>query len=384
MAEKLANFKNEQDNDTIGFPSIMSGIAGDFAKLYSDILEVPAHFFYMGFLVCLGSILSDRLTLASEISPQSRIYALLIGGSSEVRKTTAINKTTEFFRDAVEDFQVCFGVGSAEGLQKKLDGQKPLLLCLDEFKSFVSKCGIRGSVLLPCVNSLFESNYYENVTAKSEIKLRNARLSLLAASTVETYRQTWDSSFTDIGFNNRLFLVPGTGERKHSFPVQVDGDLRYRLKLGLREILRHVGNGLQLDITDDARKLFHDWYMNLERSIHTKRLDTYAMRFMTLLSVNQLKRKIDIDIINKTISLMDWQLAVRREYDPIDAEGTIARMEEAIRRQLSRQSLAERDLKRKVNYNRYGLWVFETAKKNLVRSREIVWNKNHKRWFLTL
>ena len=124
-------------------------------------------------------------------------------------------KTISHFKDAMQTFDVCWGVGSAEGLQKRLeDIGGGLLLCLDEFKQFVSKCTITSSVLLPCVNTLFESNRYESRTKSVDINLTDAYLSLLAASTVQTYERTWDGSFTDIGFNNRLFLVPGTSQKK--------------------------------------------------------------------------------------------------------------------------------------------------------------------------
>ena len=52
--------------------------------------------------------------------------------------------------------------------------------------------------------------------------------------------------------------------------------------------------------------LYHHWYMNLDRSIHAKRLDTYALRFMMLLAVNEMKSTIDESIVDKSIKLMDW------------------------------------------------------------------------------
>ena len=67
-----------EPEDELNFPNIMSGVAGDFANLYSNYLEPPHQFFYMSFLTCLGSILADRLTLASEISQQPRLYVLLL------------------------------------------------------------------------------------------------------------------------------------------------------------------------------------------------------------------------------------------------------------------------------------------------------------------
>lgn len=364
------------------FPDIMAGVAGHFAQLYSSYLEAPVHFFFMSFLVCMGNLLAGLLTIASEISTEPRLYALLLGESADDRKSTAISKTVDFFHAFLDTFAVCFGVGSAEGLQKRLQDSPTLLLVFDELRQFVSKCKIEASVLLPCVTTLFESTHYESRTKQSDIKLVNVRLSIVAASTLSTYERTWDPSFTDIGFNNRLFLVPGKGERRFSFPGKIPEGEKKVVRAGLANVLKHVKRHPTLGITEEARNIYHAWYIGLEQSIHTKRLDTYAIRFMTLLAANECKSEIDIDIVNKVIALMNWQLEVRRQLDPIDADNKMARAEEQIRRALRRGPKSDRDLKRAVHFDRMGIWFFNTARTNLVRNGEIKCDKDQKKWEL--
>ena len=78
---------------------------------------------------------------------------------------------------------------------------------------------------------------------------------------------------------------------------------------------------------------------------------------------------------------MDWQLKIRKAYDPIDCENAIARLEENIRRQLLRHnSLKDSKLKQVVNANRTGLWAYNTALKNLIEAKEIKFIK--KDWIL--
>jgi hypothetical protein len=365
------------------FPDIMSGVAGEFAALYSSHLEVPSHFLYMGFLACLGIVVADRLTLASEVRPQPRLYVVLLGESADDRKSTALLKVTEFFRDAVDGFHVCWGVGSAEGLQERLEESNQLLLCFDELKQFISKCKIKTSVLLPCVNTLFESNRYENRTKQSDVRIENAYLTLLAASTIQTYENTWTSQFTDIGFNNRLFLVPGTGERRFPIPAMIPEANKQQLQRGLAEILGHVGPRLELHRTPAATDLYARWYKARPKSIHAKRLDTYAMRFMTLLAVNELKQEVDEQVVRQVISLCDWQYQVRELHDPIDADNSVAKMEESIRRNLrTKGPLKDWELKRGVNAHKAGLWAYDKAKKNLEKAEELGRNKKDKRYFL--
>lgn len=362
---------------TLPFPDeIMTGAAGEFAAVYSSYLEPARHFFFMAYLVCLGSIIADRVFLQSEISPQPRLYLLLLGESADDRKSTVITKTVDFYRSVLSDYGVCWGVGSAEGLQKELEKRPRLLLAFDEFKSFVSKCQIESSVLLSCVNTLFESDHYESHTQKRSVVLNGVSVSVLAASTIATYERTWDPSFTDIGFNNRLFLVPGKGARRFSFPERIPLADRKRLQVQLIEVINFIGERREFDITQEARDLYERWYLDLETSVHSKRLDTYAMRFMQLLAANEKRAEIDAGLIKKVTDLMDWQLRVRRLHDPIDADNKIAGMEEKIRRVLGcrdavKEAKSERDVKRYAHVDKTGLWVFETAKNNLIRAQEI-------------
>jgi hypothetical protein len=163
-------------------------------------------------------------------------------------------------------------------------------------------------------------------------------------------------------------------------PAKIPDQDKLRLKNELMGIIRHVDRGLELDISPSAKEVFHNWYMNMERSIHNKRLDTYAQRLMSLLAVNDLKNEVDEETVKRVIKLCDWQLDVRKTHDPIDADNKIAGMEEKIRRALAKGQKKERRLQQRVNAHRAGLWVYQTAIKNLERYNEIAFNKVSKKW----
>ena len=370
------------NDDSQAFPYwVMSGVADEFSDLYSKVLEPPQEFFYFSFLTCLGNLLADKLKLKSEIEPQPRLYTVLIGESADDRKSTAANKTISFFRETLtEDFNVCYGVGSAEGLQKRLKDAEPskLLLFLDEFKQFVSKCKIDSSVLLPCVNTLFESNRYESQTKTTSINLEESYLSILACTTKATFDSMWSSTFTDIGFNNRLWLVPGSGKRKFAIPKQIPISSKNKIKKLLGETCGLIGEMLQMDIVDDAESLHQKWYENIKSSVHAKRIDTYAMRLMPLLAINDKKTTVDKKTVEKVIALANWQLKVRNELDPVDADNTVAKIEEKIRRQLRKKSMKTSELKQYTNARKAGLWFFDAALKNLIKAGEISFDSKTK------
>jgi hypothetical protein len=342
----------------------------------------------MGYLTALGTAISSRLAVCSALNTQPRLFTVLLGGSATERKSTAVGVVIKHFKSVLEkDFNACWGIGSAEGLQKVLDKkdeveQRPIgtLLAFDELKAFVSKCNIDSSVLLPIVNTLFESNIYESHTKKTDICIDNAYLSLLAASTIATYERIYNSAFLDIGFPNRVFIVPGTAKKQFSIPPVVPDSDEKIMTDNLIQVLKHVGEGIELDLTEDAKAFYHDWYMGLEQSIHAKRLDTYSMRLMMLIAINNLKSTIDLETVEHATALCDWQLEVRKLHDPIDAESNIAKMEEKIRRCLKKNPLKDWELKRKTGANRVGLWVYDTAKRNLQKAGEIDWNMTQKQW----
>jgi len=362
---------------TPDFPvEVMAGAAREFADIYSGCVEVPRQFFFMSYLTCLGNIVADQLTLTSFINHQPRLYTLLLGKSGVDRKSTAISKTVEFFESAQTDLKVCRGAGSAEGLQKTLERSHKLVLFLDEFKQFIGKCKIDSSVLLPCVNTLFESNRYESQTSQKEIVLRDVYLSLLAASTVATYENTWSKHFTDIGFNNRLWLVAGSAEQQFAIPPRLPEGAEEKLKQHLQDVIRFARDHRELDLTPDAKRLYVHWYENRDRlTTHATRIDTYATRLMPLLAVNSLKQAVDEDIVRAVIALCDHQLEVRKALDPIDADTQLAALEQKIQRVLSRGPLGKYALKKAVNYARVGLGPYTQALRNLTEAGHVRWDK---------
>jgi hypothetical protein len=386
--------ESEFEND-LSFPYyVMTGAAGYFANVYSDYIEAPPQFLFMGYLTALGAVLSRSVKISSVLQTQPRLFTVLLGESASDRKSTTLSVVNNHFKATIDNYSSCWSIGSAEGLHNVL--QKPMechyptdageapgtLLIHDELKSFVNKCKIESSVLLPCVNSLFESNRYESHTKKKSIIIEDAHLSMLAASTRNTYERIYTDQFIDIGFPNRIFLVTGTANRQFSFPEKIPAGELEMMQNNLLKVLRHVGNGLELKITKEAKEFYHGWYLGLNRSVHSKRLDTYSIRLMELLAVNNLKCDIDLEITRHAVDLCDWQLEVRRVHDPIDADNKSAKMEEAIRRVLGKRPMTDRELKQYTNARRSGLWVYENSIKNLRKSKEISWDKSEKKWFL--
>jgi hypothetical protein len=390
----VKNIKEEKP-ESLDFPyQVMRGAAGYFANVYGEVMEAPQSFLFMSYLTCLGSIISPRLTLPSVLNTEPRLYTLLVGRSNVERKSTTMKAATKLFREYAYKFKYHHGVGSDMGLAKllnKLDqfdgGSVGTLLLFDEFKTFVNKCKIQAQVLLQCVNTLFENNEFENATKNKHVEIDDAHLSILAATTLQTYERIYDHEFIDIGFPNRVFIVPDMARRKFPIPKQISTEDQMTLKEQLEEITIHVSSGLELDISDDANDYYEEWYFNLPDSIYADRMETYSLRLGMLLAVNSVKSVIDLETMQQATALCDWQIKVRKEHDPIAAEDRVTEMEERIRRVLKKGPKSESGIKQTINpwkaaNKPISLWVFSNAFKNLQGAKEIEYDGTQKMWVL--
>ena len=371
------------------FPdSLLTGAAGNFANTYSKYLETPKPFLFVNYLTCLGTYVGGMISIESERQPQPRLFTIILGESADTRKSSSIEVTIELFREVWEEMHVCYGVGSAEGLSNELRKSPRLLLHLDELKTLIEKMKIEGSILLPCITSLFESNRFHNSTKKHTIKINDAYLTILGCCTREIYENLFTSKFVDIGLINRLFLVLDKGKRRFSLPKIISPEVKNGLRKQLKEVLLMIdelgkNKKYLIPITPEALKMFDEWYFNLPQTPYTKRLDTYGHRIMPLLALNEKKDKIDEDVMKKTIALLDYEHKVRELTDPIDAYNLIARLEASLRKVLSQHgALTRRTLGRKCHQERYGKYIWNWGITNLKNSGEI--KEKNKKFFLTM
>jgi hypothetical protein len=370
------------------------GVGREFAELHARYLETPLSFFYFAFLTYFGALVTKLVTLASELRPEPRLYTVLLGESATTRKSTALRKADDFFQSLGADHapSVLMGVGSAEGLAAHLKEhpQHGAVLHLDELKSFIDKARNEASVLLPAVSTLFERDEYENRTKTTHVSIRGASLALLAASTIDTYASIFDPRFFSLGFLNRLWLVADRSTTSVPIPASIPEaslrPLRQRvttIHTRLRtEFRRNHHRPVGLPISPAADCMFRDWYGARQGSIFESRLDTYGHRLMVLLAASSEKAEVDVPVMTAVLALLDYQLSARRLCDPVNAENRIAAMEEKIRRQLSRGTLSDRELKRRVHSERDGLWVFSTATKNLLAAHELQRDPTTTAWSL--
>jgi hypothetical protein len=365
----------------IVFPAkALVGSVGELAKVLADGTEVPEEFYFACGHTAMGWICSTSLKLNLGIDVEPRLYTVLLGASYDARKSTAMKKTIAFFNKIVAARglaippHVIYGVGSAEGLIRELNQHSDLLLCYDELRAFVDKSKVQNSSLLPMTTSLFESQNWDNPTKQHKnISIRDAHLSLIGCCTTDTYASMWTNEAIAIGLPNRLFVVSADRKQKVAWPKAPDENELDKIHLRILKQLKKLP--AKFDIADDARAVWQSWYNNLPSSEHTKRLDTIGFRLMGLIALTSDKDLVDLETVKVVMSIMDYELQIRKLTDPVDADNTIARLEIKIRRVLAVSPLKKRDLRNKIHADRYGLWAFDAALANLSRADDIAYSK---------
>ena len=349
------------------FPAhIMRGWDRDFVELYADRLESPPQFFWGSYMACVGAIVAPKIRFDLAINTPIRVYILLLGESADSRKSTAMEQTEKLFLRAY-DGKFCFtyGVNSGVGLRQVLEKQPSTILDYDEFRQFLKVSSYSNSDLLDLVTQLYSRDVAESHKSDNHVVIRNVHLSLLAACTLKTYSHVYDGDAIDIGFSNRVFIIPGRRTERKPFPRSF-GDTELAPLLNAITKIEAIP-AKTYSPTQNAVKIFSDWYRGYEISDFSKRIEDYAMRFMTLLAVVRGESVVTDTIVLDTIDLINWQIKMRSQYDPVDADGMLAKMEGKIVGLLrSNETVSYWDLFRKTGARRCGIEVFDRALNTLV------------------
>jgi hypothetical protein len=376
--------KKQPDTTTlVAFPEdALVGSLGDLAKVLSEGTEVPKEFYFACGLTIVGAIASKRLKLDVSFEPEPRLYTVLLGESYSVKKSTALKRTIAFFEQHVELPHVVYGLGSAEGLARVLGENGTVIAAYDELRALIDKCGVKGSTLLPMVTSLFEQTKWHNATKRAcaSETVDDGHLSLLACCTLDTYANIWRAEAIAIGLPNRLFVVNADQQRKVPWPAKPDAGRLKNIGSRLRQQIAKLP--VQLEVTQPGKDEWASWYENVQSSEHARRLDTIGFRLLALIALTTDQDAVDAPTVRTVVSILNYELALRKLTDPIDADSTIAKMEESIRRYLKQKGpLDDRQLRQATHASRTGLWVFQRALANLRDVRDI--ENDGGKWRLT-
>lgn len=368
------------------FPkNAIQGFPKHFAELYSETMESPYPFWVFNVLACMGNILSTRIKLNTSLFVEPRLYIVCLGASGDTRKSESGRQVIRFFDEWAalkeplrEDdqpsqyFNTLTGCGSAEGLMDRLKISPRLILVYDELRSFVQKSNIKGSNLLQEVNTLFENTGAENAVKGHFQQVKDAHLSLLAFCTTDTWDTLFTPSFLDIGFVNRLWIVPGEGKRKDFNPKPIPEHEKKKLMLKMDKLVESFPPNTIIEYTPEAEERLQQWYQSYTRTDFTKRIETYGSRLLLLMAASEGMNSISLGMAERCINLMEWQVRVREAYQPQEYTDTMSQIQVLIRRVVNRNpGITRGRLDNSIHAERFDNWKVDKAIENLVKFKEL-------------
>jgi hypothetical protein len=375
------NLKKQESNFP-PFPSqVIKGFAKDFVNLYQGKREVPDELLWAAFATYFGSLISPYARLAAFDASEPRLYTAIIGRSGKTKKSTAQNFARDFIwklQDGSEDhIRIVEGFGSSEGLVTQLQalpGKMPAILHLDEINVLAQKTGMDGSVGISLLNKLFEDHHYEQPIRDKNPRITNAHLSMVGASTLEDYQKAWSGKHKDTGFLSRIMVIPAEpSSLRIALPKQPDLESYRALQTRVKTFYNAIKvNPKEFEINSDALELWQAFYETFEDGEEWNRIDAYAYRFMTLQAALTDQNSITKEIMKDVIDISKYEVESRVHVSPVIAENQLAMVEQIIRKHFQfGETITRRDLRRRINAERYGIKNFHAALKNLTDAEEL-------------
>jgi hypothetical protein len=386
------------------------GPLADLADLYSRHYEPSKEFFYIDALTFVGNFLSGRVRLDfGGLPTQPRFFVLKIAPPGEFRKSTSTNLMQKFVagllgqvldaqgRDATDITNeeagrlhyVLDGVGSGEGLVGMLSRFPHITLVFDEYTRFAAKANADGSTLPMILNELHDKNEYANPTKGSLEKenlsiLRGVHLSFSANMTTEQYENMDGDEFSSSGRFSRFFLMATNRLKRIACPVEPSEaelkPIRDKLAGYLSKLIPEEGKEqkeILLTMTPQARRLWIDWYHDRERAPEATRLDSIALRLMSVLAFTSGKNRVDRETMEAVLAIVNHQLTVRKVLKPSTGKTPFTKLWDKILHQLSiRGPLTRTQLQQRTNAARdEGIDVFNKVLNSLIETKMIVSGK---------
>jgi hypothetical protein len=382
----------------------------DYAELCGQENYIPREFFVESLKTTVGAILSKRLNIANVEGGTPRFYTVLIGYPS-AGKNTAVSWATGLFDedkhvqestkiDGKDSSKYCLlwhpqetptndalgacitQVSSASGLAKFLPSiskkgdtkaQDCLLFKYTELSTMLEKCQIEGSglALVSALCDLYDGTEF-SIPALSEQKPFGGHLRLSILAGIQPER--WDElasgkGIENSGIHSRWNLVPS--EEKRTVPTLVKPDLSHfgeQIRTLMTKAVPLTADASALT----AMKVWHNklWEIESNRT-HLTRLNILAWRNALHHAWLTGKTMIDGESVSVGTRLADYQLSVRKRYEPLIGDSRLDKAISAIRRCLTeRGALSLSELKRGVNYKRLN-HMFEQALAFLFRQAEV-------------
>lgn len=297
---------------------------------YRDLVEPTteaADVFHLGAaLAMVSATVGRRISSSYSGDPlYPSLYVALIGPSGSSRKDTAIKRALHLsqVRAAVgggfhvPGFHIARDVSSGEGLIQTLKDHPTTLLYLSELSVLLKNARKKGTTTI--LDRLIEAwdvpHRLENLSKLAKNEAENPFLSIIAATQPERIAAEILPEDIHSGFANRWLFLPGTGKGARPNPPAVDDHEAEALQYALSAAIASYPVGYVLHLSDEADRLWDDWYMafyaeqaRADDDVATMRirLPVLIQKVAMLYAITDKARRIEVEHLSAATALIEW------------------------------------------------------------------------------
>lgn len=290
--------------------------------------EIPLEFCLFTAITTIAASLQRNVWVSRglyELYPT--ILTVLIAPTGKGKKTTSINLGQKLLQKA-QVTKIISEQITPEALVMALAQQSPVLrggeitpgeqnatglLILPELSVFLEKRDYRSG-LVPLITRLADApdEWSSETICRGEVKLRNVALCMLGGSAPSWLVGSIPTEAFTGGFMARFLFVVSEGSAVPvPRPPQYDKVLQQKLINGLKDFNRLRG---EIIVEDEAEDYFSNWYRNFyyqrsvdeKRAAYQERKHDHLMRICMTLAVSDLRMKISLEDIKRSISYLNY------------------------------------------------------------------------------
>ena len=301
-----------------------------FTKHTAD-LESPLSYIRWSAVAILSAVMRDNLYYQwthGKIYPN--IYVVIVAKSSATRKDPPIREAERFLR-AIGNTKVISGRASIQAVMKVLaenyvdkDTNKRLrgavgILMSKELSDFLVDDPVATKILTDWYDC--HDIWPNNLISSGITELRNLCVTMLAASNDELFKDVFHHREIYGGLLARSFIITESRRRKKNSRMYADPEQENHEEELLQHLTKISSMYGQVELTENAKRLYDDWYNSIEDEHYDKagviaRMHTCVLKLAMILAASHFSFDKVIHM-HDVVKAIEWIQQLIRNYQTV-------------------------------------------------------------------
>lgn len=391
--------KPRPSSDALGFTpasipaACLRGWIGEYVNLMTPLCEAAPIYHLASALAIVGSTFGrDVHARYVNKSVFAANFYLLVGAAGTSRKDTAI----ELMLDApnwrqpgsttlnVSPFSVVTDVASGQALVKTLAEQPNVMFYVTEYSRLVNNMNVQNSSLRSLlINAWNMPPMIANNSLGNPLVAKLPCLVVIAAVQPGVLADVMTKTDIEQGYANRWLLFPGIGHGEIPEPDNLDMTVAvalYRRLLTARSGYAGAEGGTRLELTDEAKRRWVDWYghdrrraaASDEEKSMASRLGVHIRKVALAYAASEGSVVITAEHLDAAIELVEWCWQHTKQLMRTWGVGVFSELETRIERALEAGPMKRRDLQNATRSRRWSAIEFKQVLAAMIANEQVV------------